>query len=163
MNEFSKQGDPFEASFERRFFTLLTRIYRPFAPACRPQHARASFVSAAVVVSSAFAPCRRSPANKLFCRWGLVQSLQRHPDDRPVARRGLGLRVRNPDDRRSVLVELTDAGSQRLHEGQACLESMAKDLLEPLTLAERENIIVVFERVLALLESQATLLDDSNS
>ena len=163
MNEFSKQGDPFDASFERRFFTLLTRIYRLLH-----QHADHNMPAQALSPpqlwflrrlhhAGAPQPISFFADGVLSNRSNATQMIDRLQGE------GLVSRVRNPDDRRSVLVELTDAGSQRLHEGQACLESMAKDLLEPLTLAERENIIVVFERVLALLESQATLLDDSNS
>ena len=44
--------------------------------------------------------------------------------------------------------------------GTDCLERMANDLLEPLTLAERDNIVVVFERVLSLLESETSRQED---
>ena len=163
MNEYSGHDDSWEASFEHRFFTLLTRIYRLLH-----HHADHNMPAQALSPQQLWFLKRLrdagSPQPIGYFADGVISNRSNATQmiDR-LQGEGLVSRLRNPDDRRSVLVELTDAGSQRLHEGQACLESMAKDLLEPLTLAERENIIVVFERVLALLESQATLLDDSNS
>ena len=65
---------------------------------------------------------------------------------------GLVRRSRNPKDRRSVLVELQDSGSQRLLEALHRRETLLRELLNPLTDAERDATLLVFERLLNLLE-----------
>ena len=50
---------------------------------------------------------------------------------------GLVRRFRNPKDRRSVLVELQEAGSQRLLEALERRETLLRELLNPLTDAEQ--------------------------
>ncbi len=66
---------------------------------------------------------------------------------------GLVQRQGNPQDRRSVLVRLTELGAQRLREGHAQHLSLAQALFAPLSPAERENTLHSLRRVLGLLES----------
>ena len=142
-------------SFEHRFFALLTRIYRHL-------HLHADHN---------MPPDALSPPQLWFLRKlheaGAPQPISFFADGVVSSRsnasqmidrlegEGLVARVRNPHDRRSVLVELTDTGARRMKDGHDCLESMAQELLAPLSLDERENIIAVFERVLALFEGGA--------
>lgn len=65
---------------------------------------------------------------------------------------GMVERFKNPDDRRSTLVRLTDTGEQRLHEGRERHERIIADLLAPLSDAERDETLTVLERVLGLLD-----------
>ena len=52
---------------------------------------------------------------------------------------GLVSRIKNPRDRRSVLVELTELGSQRLREGNEWLVGLLEALFDPLGDEERER------------------------
>ncbi len=156
MNEFSAQDQAWEASFEQRFFVLLTRIYRLLhyhADHNMPAHAlsppRLWFLKR-LHDAGAPQPISHFADGVLSNRSNATQMVDRLQSE------GLVSRVRNPDDRRSVLVELTKSGAQRLQEGHECLEQMAKELLEPLTPAERDNTIDVLEKILALLEDQLT-------
>ena len=141
-------------SFEHRFFVLLTRIYRLLH-----HHADHNMPAEALSPPQLWFLKRLhdagAPQPISFFADGVVsnrsnatQMVDRLQND------GLVKRVRNPNDRRSVLVELTDYGAQQLREGHDCLETMAKDLLEPLSAEERDNIISVLETILALLERQ---------
>ncbi len=160
MNECSGHGESWEASFEHRFFTLLTRIYRLLhhhADHKMPAHALSPpqlWFLKRLHDAGAPQPISFFADGVISNRSNATQMIDRLQSE------GLVSRVSNPKDRRSVLVELTEAGSQRLREGHDCLESMAKDLLEPLAPAERDNIIVVFERVLSLLEGQPVRADE---
>ena len=147
-------------SFEQRFFALLTRIYRLLhhhadhnmpADALSPQQLgflRRLHEAGAPQPMSFFAD------GVMSSRSNATQMVDRLQSE------GLVVRVRHPLDRRSVLVELTDLGAQRLADGHACLESMAKELFAPLSPSERENILDVFEKVLSLLERQAAATED---
>ena len=142
-------------SFEHRFFALLTRIYRhlhlhadhnmPAEALSPPQlwFLRKLHEAGAPQPISFFAD------GVVSSRSNASQMIDRLEGEELVAR------VRNPHDRRSVLVELTDTGVRRMKDGHDFLESMARDLLAPLTPDERENIIAVFERVLGLFEGGA--------
>ncbi len=160
MNEFSSHGDSWEASFEHRFFSLLTRIYRLLH-----HHADHNMPAQALSPQQLWFLKRLhdagSPQPISFFADGVISNRSNATQmiDR-LQGEGLVARFNNPKDRRSVLVEMTDSGSQRLHDGQKQLEDMAVALLKPLLPAERENIIAVFERVLSLLESRATLDDE---
>ena len=160
MNEYSVQGDAWESSFEQRFFVLLTRIYRLLhhhadhnMPADALSPPQLWFLKR-LHDAGAPQPISYFADGVLSNRSNATQMVDRLQSE------GLVSRVRNPEDRRSVLVELTAAGSRRLRDGHACLEEMAKELLEPLTAAERENTIVVLEKILALLERQLTQAED---
>jgi len=67
---------------------------------------------------------------------------------------GLVERFKNPNDRRSTLVKLTNLGEQRLHEGRERHERIIADLLAPLSDDERQETLTVFERVLGLLDQE---------
>ena len=67
---------------------------------------------------------------------------------------GLVQRVKNPNDRRSVLVELTKAGIQRLMEGHECHNRIIGELLEPLSEEERNDTLKVFQRITDLLDNE---------
>lgn len=62
-------------------------------------------------------------------------------------------RVKNPKDRRSVLVELTDLGSQRLIEAHHRHEKLIGDLLAPLSSDDRDKTLEALEGVLELLNN----------
>ena len=160
MNESSEHGGSWEASFEHRFFTLLTRIYRLMhhhADHNMPAHALSPqqlwFLKRLHDAGSP-QPISYFADGVISNRSNATQMIDRLQNEDLVSR------VNNPTDRRSVLVELTESGSRRLHDGQKQLEDMAVELLKPLIPSERENIIAVFERVLSLLESRATLDDE---
>ena len=71
-----------------------------------------------------------------------------------LQREGLVRRTKNPRDRRSVLVELTDLGSQRLHEGNVWLIGLLEALFDPMGGEEREAKIIELERLLNLLKDE---------
>ena len=156
MNELPIKDEAWEASFEHRFFVLLTRIYRLLhhhadhnMPADALSPPQLWFLKR-LHDAGAPQPISYFADGVLSNRSNATQMVDRLQSE------GLVSRVRNPEDRRSVLVELTESGSRRLHEGQECLEEMAKELLEPLAPDERDNTIVVLEKILALLERQLT-------
>ena len=160
MNQYCIQDEAWDLSFEQRFFILLTRIYRLLhhhADHNMPAHALSPpqlWFLKRLHDAGAPRPISYFADGVVSNRSNATQMVDRLQSE------GLVSRVRNPADRRSVLVELTEAGSRRLREGQACLEEMAKELLEPLTPAERENTLVVLEKILALLERQFTPAGD---
>lgn len=143
------------ATFEQRFFILLTRIYRLLH-----QHADHNMPAEALSPPQLWFLKRLheagAPQPISYFADGVVSNRSNASQmiDR-LESEGLVSRVRHPHDRRSVLVELTEAGARQMREGQACLEALAKDLLEPLSQSERDDAIRVFERILSLLESQA--------
>ncbi len=65
---------------------------------------------------------------------------------------GLVSRLRNPRDRRSVLVEMTALGAERLQEAKACHQHLVEALFQPFKEEESQSAIRVLRRVLALLE-----------
>jgi MarR family transcriptional regulator, lower aerobic nicotinate degradation pathway regulator len=60
---------------------------------------------------------------------------------------GLILRPRDPADRRRHLVGLTEHGRERLSEAKRAVEAAERDLLAPLTEAERVRLAGVLERL----------------
>ena len=155
MNDMTPPGEALDAAFAHRFFALLTRINRLLQlhadhnmPADTLSPPQIWFLKR---LSDAGAPQPISyfADGVISSRSNATQMVDRLESE------GLVARVRNPHDRRSVLVELTASGSDRLRLGHAELERMAIELLAPLSPDERESIIAAFERVLALFESQA--------
>lgn len=146
--------------FEHRFFVLLTRIYRLLhhhADHNMPAHALSPpqlWFLKRLHEAGAPQPISYFADGVVSNRSNATQMADRLQSE------GLVTRVRNPADRRSVLLELTEAGSRRLREGQECLERMAEELLAPLTPTERDDTIVVLERILSLLESQIGRTED---
>ena len=62
---------------------------------------------------------------------------------------GLIARARDPADRRRHLVELTARGRDRLERAQQAALAAERDLLEPLSPAEREQLYVYLRRLAA--------------
>ena len=63
--------------------------------------------------------------------------------------RGLVERVRNPDDRRSFLIHLTDTGRQTQKKAARELAGQTEKLLEPLDAAERRQLVDLLAKVAA--------------
>ena len=66
-----------------------------------------------------------------------------------LERDGLVARVRDQQDRRRNLVELTPAGTDELVRWDARVEAAQDALLEPLSPAERQELAALLERVVA--------------
>jgi DNA-binding MarR family transcriptional regulator len=153
MNECPIAGDGGDDTFEQRFFVLLTRIYRLLH-----HHADHNMPAGALSPPQLWFLKRLhdagAPQPISYFADGVVSNRSNATQmaDR-LQSEGLVMRVRNPADRRSVLLQLTDAGSRRLREGHKFLDRMAEELLAPLTPAERDDTILVLERILSLLES----------
>jgi DNA-binding MarR family transcriptional regulator len=64
-----------------------------------------------------------------------------------LERRGLVERVRNPGDRRSYLIHLTPAGERLRAKAAADLTEQADRLMEPLSEAERSQLVDLLTRV----------------
>ena len=69
--------------------------------------------------------------------------------------RGLVRRTRDPDDRRGVLVELTDEGARILDEAVTANSESERELLAGLSPAERETLGSLLRKLLANLEPTA--------
>ena len=61
--------------------------------------------------------------------------------------RGLVERVRNPEDRRSFLIHLTQAGAELQRQAAAALAKQTDVLLKPLDAAERRQLVDLLARV----------------
>jgi MarR family transcriptional regulator, lower aerobic nicotinate degradation pathway regulator len=68
--------------------------------------------------------------------------------------RGLVERIRNPDDRRSFLIHLTPAGEKLQRRAARALAGQAERLLEPLSAAEREQLVALLTEVVAHWQAQ---------
>lgn len=73
-----------------------------------------------------------------------------------LEQRGLVRRTRDPDDRRGVLVELTDAGTKILDEAVIANTATERELLAGLDTGEIENLTALLKKVLAHLEPSET-------
>ena len=69
-----------------------------------------------------------------------------------LERRGLVRRLDDPDDRRGVIIELTDQGRQVVDEAVAALAISDRQLLDRLDPEEVEQLEGLLRKVLALLE-----------
>ncbi len=152
MKQLGKMQLPPDAPFEQQFFTLISRI-------CRQLVLHAEQIKADDTLS----PPQLWFLKRLYDA-GAPQPISFFADgvfsnrsnasqmiDRLEAE-GLVYRIRNPRDRRSVLVELTDAGVERMHHAEACHMQLARELLDPLTEEERVAALSTFARVLTLFE-----------
>jgi len=152
MKQMVKMQLPPDAPFEQQFFTLISRI-------CRQLVLHAERIKADDTLS----PPQLWFLKRLYDA-GAPQAISFFADgvfsnrsnasqmiDRLEAE-GLVYRIRNPRDRRSVLVELTDAGVERMHHAEACHMQLARELLDPLTEEERVAALSTFARVLTLFE-----------
>ncbi len=154
MNNYCADSKPLDDTFEAQFFTLLTRI-------CRQLMQHAEQIKAAGMLSppqlwflkrlyDAGAPQPISYfADDIFSNLSNAsQMIDRLESD------GLVYRIDNPRDRRSKLVELTEEGVQRMSHAHERHHLLARELLEPLTEAERRAALATLERVLSLFENE---------
>ncbi len=155
MKHLGKLMLPPDAPFEQQFFTLITRI-------CRQLVLHAEQIKAEDTLSppqlwflkrlyDAGAPQPISFfADGVYSnRSNASQMIDRLEAD------GLVYRIENPRDRRSKLVELTDAGVERMRHAEASHMQLARELLAPLTEEERIAALSTFERVLSLFEDDS--------
>jgi DNA-binding MarR family transcriptional regulator len=71
-----------------------------------------------------------------------------------LERTGWLLRERDPSDRRGVLLALTEAGKERLHEAIEMAAGEERDLLGALSPAERDQLNKLLAKLLAGLQSE---------
>lgn len=155
MNQACAESAALDETFENRFFTLLSRICRQLV-----QHAEQ------IKASGMLSPPQLWFLKRLYDA-GAPQPISFFADgvysnrsnasqmiDRLEAE-GLVYRISNPRDRRSVLVELTDAGVERMHHAEASHMQLARELLAPLSEEERAAALSAFERVLSLFENDS--------
>ena len=69
-----------------------------------------------------------------------------------LERRGYVKRTRHPNDRRGVIVELTEAGRQVLEQAVAANTASERDLVAGLNAAERRSLAGMLKKLLARLE-----------
>ena len=154
VKQFGSGAEWIDATFENRFFTLLTRICRQLA-----QHAEQ------IKASGMLSPPQLWFLKRLYDA-GAPQPISFFADnifsnlsnasqmiDRLEAE-GLVYRINNPRDRRSKLVELTDEGVRRMKQAYERHHLLAQELLAPLTEEERRAALATLERVLSLFESE---------
>lgn len=155
MNQACAESAALDETFENRFFTLLSRICRQLV-----QHAEQ------IKASGTLSPPQLWFLKRLYDA-GAPQPISFFADgvysnrsnasqmiDRLEAE-GLVCRIDNPRDRRSKLVELTDAGVERMHHAEASHMQLARELLAPLSEEERAAALSAFERVLSLFENDS--------
>jgi len=97
-------------------------------------------------------PDRRLSPTRLFkglmlSSAGITSRLDR------LERRGYVKRHRDPDDRRGVLVELTDAGREVLDQAVSANTGGEKELLTGLTKQEQKSLAALLKKLLAGLET----------
>lgn len=160
MNQCGANAVPGDASFEQRFFILLTRICRQLVQHAE-QNKTADMLSPPQLwflkrLFDAGAPQPISFfADGIFSnRSNASQMIDRLESE------GLVYRIKNPRDRRSVLVELTEKGVRRMRHADECHQTLAQELLEPLSEDERIAALSTFERVLSLLENHPASADE---
>ncbi|WP_136066575.1 MarR family winged helix-turn-helix transcriptional regulator [Modicisalibacter radicis] len=66
---------------------------------------------------------------------------------RKLEERGLVTRYRNPEDRRSMLVTLNDAGRSLRHEAEEAVRDTQNDILAPLDESERETLSKLLRKI----------------
>jgi DNA-binding MarR family transcriptional regulator len=71
-----------------------------------------------------------------------------------LEKQGLVRRVRDPEDRRSVLVELTQRGLEKHEEAMAVQAQKEALLAEALTSREKEQLNALLRRVMITLEER---------
>ena len=107
-------------------------------------------VGALSALRIAGAPYRLSPTRLakglMLSSAGITSRIDR------LERRGLVRRLDDPDDRRGVIIELTDEGSKVVDEAVAALAISDRQLLERLDPQEVDQLEGLLRKVLALLE-----------
>ena len=155
MKHLGKLQLPPDAPYEQQFFMLITRICRQLA--LHAEHIKADdtlsppqlWFLKRLYDAGAPQPISFFADGVFSNRSNASQMIDRLEAD------GLVYRIRNPRDRRSVLVELTDAGAERMRHAEASHMQLARELLEPLTAEERVAALSTFERVLSLFENDS--------
>ena len=71
-----------------------------------------------------------------------------------LEKEGLVTRLRDPDDRRSVMVQLTDQGVERVDAVMPVLFERDNQLLDDLSKTETKTLITLLRKVLATISSQ---------
>lgn len=109
-----------------------------------------------VMVTLVTAPDRRLPIGELGLRRNLSASGISRSVDR-LAKLGMLERAANPDDGRSQLVGLTDAGLRRLREAQTTHHSIVREmLLARLDRRDLERLGALWEKAMPGAVSSAT-------
>ena len=107
-------------------------------------------VGALSALRIAGAPYRLSPTRLakglMLSSAGITSRIDR------LERRGLVRRLDDPDDRRGLIIELTDEGSKVVDEAVAALAISDRQLLERLDPQEVDQLEGLLRKVLALLE-----------
>lgn len=155
MNQMRGDGAALDDTFEAQFFTMLSRICRQLV-----QHAE-EIKAAGMLSPPQLWFLKRlydagAPQPISFFADGIFSNLSNASQmiDRLEAE-GLVYRINNPRDRRSKLVELTEQGLQRMNQAYERHHLLARELLEPMSEAERAAALLTFERVLSLFEDEA--------
>ena len=154
MKHFGKLQLPPDAPFEQQFFMLITRICRQLALHAEQIKADDSLSPPQLWFLKRLYDAGAPQPISFFAdgvysnRSNASQMIDRLEAD------GLVYRISNPRDRRSVLVELTDAGVERMHHAEASHMQLARELLAPLTEEERVAALETLERVLSLFENE---------
>ena len=155
MKQFGKFELPPDAPYEQQFFALISRICRQLVMHAEQIKADASLSPPQLWFLKRLYDAGAPQPISFFAdgvysnRSNASQMIDRLEAD------GLVYRISNPRDRRSVLVELTDAGVERMHHAEASHMQLARELLAPLSDEERIAALSTFERVLALFENEA--------
>lgn len=66
---------------------------------------------------------------------------------RKLEERGLVTRRRNPEDRRSMLVTLTEEGKRLRHAAEPSVDAVQEEILAPLSESERETLCQLLTRI----------------
>ena len=66
---------------------------------------------------------------------------------RKLEQHGLVGRERNPNDRRSMMVTITDAGLALRQEAERAVQAAQEDILAPLNSAERKHLCALLEKI----------------
>lgn len=66
---------------------------------------------------------------------------------RKLEEHGYVTRVRNPRDRRAVIVTLTEAGAALRKEAEAAVRQVQEDIVAPLSETERKQLVILLEKI----------------
>lgn len=151
MNKICEPENWDNSSFESRFFSTLMRMNRLFR-----QHIQQEMEHVEVSMPQMWFLSRLSEAGSpqpiSFFADGIHSNRSNATQmiDRLEAE-NLVRRIKNPDDRRSVLVELTQHGQEQLNQANQRHEQILANLLQPLSDDERDETIKVFQRLSELI------------
>ncbi|MDE2818650.1 MAG: MarR family transcriptional regulator [Chloroflexota bacterium] len=153
MNKCDVSGSANAQPFEEEFFLLLMRINRVLRQLANQQMEICSltptqlFFLKRLYEAGAPQPISFFADGVFSNRSNATQMIDR------LQAEGYVERVKNPKDRRSVLVQLTASGAQELEAGHARHQQLAQALFAPFSDQERDAAIRTLRRVLSLLEA----------